>query len=145
MKCCRDCKQEKELVEFHKKTSSPDGKQSICKKCLSVRNARWHAANSQRRKECRAAYDKKNWAKVQAHKRKYNYGISEEEFNKMLIAQQNLCAICGGYMKKACVDHDHKTEKIRELLCMTCNWGLGQFKDSPELLKKAAIYLEKHR
>jgi hypothetical protein len=41
------------------------------------------------------------------------------------------------------IDHDHTTGEVRGLLCPTCNAGLGHFKDSPELLLKAALYLQK--
>jgi hypothetical protein len=44
--------------------------------------------------------------------------------------------------KRLCVDHDHKTNKVRALLCDGCNKGLGAFSDSPALLRKAADYLE---
>jgi hypothetical protein len=45
--------------------------------------------------------------------------------------------------EKACIDHDHETGKPRGILCRMCNLGLGHFKDSPELLRKAAEYLER--
>jgi len=42
------------------------------------------------------------------------------------------------------VDHDHKTGKIRGLLCKRCNVGMGYFKDDPSILKKAVRYLEEN-
>lgn len=67
----------------------------------------------------------------------------------MLSIQNFSCAICGGndferIGRVLSVDHDHKTGKVRGLLCLTCNSGLGIFKDDPVLLKKASSYLEEH-
>jgi hypothetical protein len=59
-----------------------------------------------------------------------------------LVEQQDgLCAVC---RKEAAVqvDHEHKTRKVRGILCDGCNGGLGAFNDEPELLERAAQYLE---
>jgi hypothetical protein len=72
------------------------------------------------------------------------YGITPEQFDSMLLAQDGRCFICRNNFKDARdthVDHCHKSGKVRSLLCSNCNTGLGQFKDSPEILKKAADYL----
>lgn len=59
------------------------------------------------------------------------------------------CEICGrvpGAGEKAnAYDHDHSTGAFRGWLCSNCNTGLGRFKDSPELLEKAADYLRRQR
>jgi len=57
-----------------------------------------------------------------------------------LIETTHNCTICGD-VSDLVVDHDHKTNKIRGMLCNRCNQGLGQFKDDPELLEYARIYL----
>ncbi len=57
--------------------------------------------------------------------------------------QKGHCAICGLKMKPPNQDHNHKTGKLRSLLCGTCNRGLGLFKDSARLLNKAADYLRR--
>jgi hypothetical protein len=70
----------------------------------------------------------------------------------MRQAQNDLCAICGrpetvvrcGKTQNLAVDHDHTTNQVRDLLCNNCNNMLGYFNDDPELLEKAANYLEKH-
>lgn len=70
------------------------------------------------------------------------YGIHKCEA-KLLVADP-ICAICGRSGGKHEVDHDHKTGKVRGILCSRCNNGLGQFLDNITLLKKAITYLEKH-
>ena len=76
---------------------------------------------------------------------KHRFGISEEEYIKMSDAQGNRCAICGVHQleleKRMAVDHSHKTGKIRGLLCMHCNLGIGHLQDSVDLLEKAQKYL----
>lgn len=79
------------------------------------------------------------------------YGISLSRYDEMLAAQNGLCAICGkaetshssrGGVKMLSVDHCHKKGHVRKLLCSSCNWGLGNFRDDPALLRAAADYLE---
>jgi DNA-directed RNA polymerase subunit RPC12/RpoP len=75
--------------------------------------------------------------------------LTEQDFLKMLAEQNYRCAICGaeGTSEKwgrLHVDHDHDTGKVRALLCVNCNHGLGKLKDDPKLLDMAAAYLRKH-
>ena len=77
---------------------------------------------------------------------KKRHGITLEQFNQMLVAQDGKCAICHmGFKdnKDTCVDHNHKTGQIRQLLCFNCNVGIGKFDDSVRLLQNAVDYLEK--
>jgi hypothetical protein len=62
----------------------------------------------------------------------------------MLVDQASKCLICdvSAGLRKFDVDHDHLTGRIRGLLCRNCNIGLGQFRDDPALLLKAAEYLK---
>jgi hypothetical protein len=84
---------------------------------------------------------------------KHLYGLDYEDFNKMIVEQNNCCAICdqperamiNGKVKPLSVDHNHTTGKVRELLCSHCNHTLGHMCESPELLEKAAAYLRKHQ
>lgn len=73
------------------------------------------------------------------------FGITETDYEALEEKQGGLCLIC----KESCsrgfrlsIDHDHKTGRIRGLLCNACNIGLGSFRDNPDLLRRAAEYLE---
>lgn len=85
------------------------------------------------------------------YQRNKSFGITDEDFEKMLSHQNNKCAICqidhDTYRavtqnnRRFAVDHCHSTEKIRGLLCDKCNRGIGYFKDSDHLLLRAINYL----
>ena len=78
------------------------------------------------------------------------YGITLAQRDAMVEDQKGLCAICGDFMgtmkgqNKYNIDHDHRTGRVRAILCGACNRGLGQFKDSLARLELAASYLSKH-
>jgi hypothetical protein len=82
-------------------------------------------------------------------KLKSKYGLSLEEYDNKLVKQNHKCAICGldetENKKKLAVDHDHLTGKVRDLLCINCNTGLGMFKENIDNLATAIKYLNKHR
>lgn len=71
------------------------------------------------------------------------FGIGIAEYEQMLHEQNGKCAICGQEDEhfNLAVDHCHSKGQVRGLLCSQCNRGLGLFKDSPDLLAKAAEYL----
>lgn len=80
------------------------------------------------------------------------YGLEGDAEKQMFDRQHGLCATCRlklgrphhktGKPTKICIDHDHKTNRVRGLLCDPCNKGLGAFNDDPETLRRAAAYLE---
>lgn len=84
---------------------------------------------------------------------KKQYGITLEDYNRILEKQNHVCAICGnperaikkstGKLIDLAVDHCHSTGKVRGLLCTGCNTGLGNFKDDTIILNKALLYLQK--
>jgi hypothetical protein len=74
------------------------------------------------------------------------FNITRQEYNKTWMQQNGVCAIC----KISCdgilhLDHSHKSGKFRGLLCSNCNKGLGFFKDNPETLVSAILYLNTHK
>lgn len=96
----------------------------------------WHRKHADR-------YRTKTWI----YRLKARYGLSLDQYNQLLLSQQGGCAICGQQstlQRRLDVDHNHKTGKVRGLLCNTCNQAMGVAKDSPDLLRKMAAYLDKH-
>ncbi len=75
-----------------------------------------------------------------ASKIKYRYGLSLEEYQRMYEYQSGVCGICAKDVKLN-IDHCHSTGKVRGLLCMDCNHGIGNFRDDPKLLLSAIAYL----
>lgn len=83
---------------------------------------------------------------VRKSKLKLRYGITITEYQALLVAQQGCCAICGqdNFDYPLAVDHNHDTGVVRALLCKNCNLAIGLFKESPELIRNAANYIESH-
>lgn len=78
---------------------------------------------------------------------KANYGLTLDEVEEIIYRQGNCCAICREpiymeYARSFHVDHDHKTRRVRGILCGPCNRGLGCFKDSISSLERAITYLK---
>lgn len=103
--------------------------------------------NPQRNRERTAAWRKLNPEEARNHQLWHKFGLTRNQYDDLLKLQLGVCAICS----KSCisgralaVDHCHTTKKIRGLLCMHCNQGLGMFRDSVELLDKAKEYLKKY-
>jgi hypothetical protein len=82
---------------------------------------------------------------------KCSYGLTPDQVRAMFDRQGGMCAICYAWLgdkkdeRKAHIDHDHATGKVRELLCGSCNRGLGGFYEEPEVMRRAADYIERHR
>lgn len=128
------------------------------KSCRNGHNKRYTTTNHcveccKRAKSDHRKRDPQHTKKLKTkHHLNHNYGISEQDYQNILINQNFVCAICeqpenilhhkNGKPRKLAVDHNHKTNKIRGLLCINCNQGLGKFQDSPDLLRKAADYCE---
>ncbi|MCK9571543.1 endonuclease VII domain-containing protein [Candidatus Pacearchaeota archaeon] len=116
-----------------------------------------YAGNESLRIKCRsqsAAWQEGNPEKRFAQRLR-KYGISPQEYGDILKLQGGGCAICGAEQSKdKCkrsksktgtrrlhVDHDHKTGRVRGILCASCNIAIGKFGDDPELLYRASLYL----
>ena len=116
-----------------------------------IRGAKWRAANREKIRLQSQEYNRRPERReyhrqyLQKHNLEYRYGITQEQYAALVKAQGGACSICGKVPQKLHVDHNHKTGKVRELLCHSCNTAIGHLKESPELLMKAIAYLEKHR
>lgn len=148
MKTCKLCLVEKPLDDYHVLNKSPDGRQPRCKSCACEIARKWQKDNRDHCNKKSREWARKNADKHHATNLKRNYGITGEQYNQMLAEQYYACALCGKSetetrRKRLSVDHDHTTGKVRGLLCSPCNKGIGHFKDSPTLLRKAALYLDK--
>lgn len=118
-KNCSKCLVSKPLDAFHKnikrrRIGRPTYYDGICKQCKST-----------------------SWKSKYVYKNYKKYGLTEVEYKQF----NRKCYICGA-LDRLCVDHDHTNNNIRGLLCASCNLGLGNFKDSINLLLKASDYLK---
>ena len=70
------------------------------------------------------------------------YGLTPEQVRVMLEKQNHMCAICNNPFGLQNIDHCHKTGKVRGVLCVNCNRGLGAFGDNIQNMEKALEYLK---
>lgn len=128
MKKCSNCKCYKDEESFYRRKDRNGGLTSWCIQCLIEYNNKWKERN-------------------QINRRKRDFGLEDEDYQKMLVEQNNSCAICGVKQEELtyslCVDHDHETGIIRGLLCHNCNVCIGKAKDNIKTLKNAIKYLTK--
>ena len=130
---CSDCKQLLQIENFNINRSTKRGRDRRCKLCTSIAVKAWRRANPER---------------AASHHRKRLYGISTEQFEAMYNNQAGLCGACTTqipkYGRSVAIDHNHKTGKVRGLLCHNCNDALGKLKDSPALVKNLLDYIIKY-
>lgn len=143
MKTCLKCGEEKPLDNFSRDKSAKDGLQHYCQPCGRAENKLWREKNPEKRRTDHRRWGQKNPEKILNTRLQCLYGISLSSFIQMAIAQNAQCAICGT-QGKLCVDHDHKTGKVRKLICGSCNSFIGLAKESPTVLQRAISYLQDH-
>jgi uncharacterized CHY-type Zn-finger protein len=111
---CGICKKELPMADFYKRSY-------WCKEC--------EKENNQKHPRLKSRYKR--------------FGITLEGYAIRLENQRGRCAICGRVSeRRLSVDHDHKTGKVRGLLCTRCNTGIGCFCDDQKLLNRAIEYLQ---
>ena len=147
---CRECKN-----AYNRKwaKSNPD-KTRESRKTWSVSNTHktkeyykeYYRVNSAKKKASNKEWARANPNKTRGYHLRRQYGITSDAVENIRIDQSNCCKICRETFsvkpKSMHIDHDHKTGKIRGLLCSSCNRGLGFFRDSADRLRTAAEYLD---
>ena len=80
---------------------------------------------------------------IELRTRLKKFDLSIEEYNTLIVKQNNRCKLCGKPPKNRAlaIDHCHITGRIRGLLCVSCNTSLGQLGDSVEAIEKVLVYL----
>jgi hypothetical protein len=126
MKYCSSCGEMKALDKFGRNSSKKSGLADYCRPCHN---------------EIMAKIKQKIHGSVRSYHLKRRYGLTAEDVAERQLLQRCRCLIC---LKETelHVDHDHASGRFRGLLCFSCNNGLGQFKDDPDTLRKAADYLD---
>lgn len=133
MKQCSKCGLTKAKTEFYKEKRSKQGVQSMCKECFKT----WQQSDNGKKAARKAHLAQK-------------YDITLQKYDEMLEEQNSCCIICGtdvencdkGSGNRLVVDHCHKTNKVRGLLCNSCNLLLGYAKDNVTILQSAISYLK---
>lgn len=160
MKHCSGCKKDKAIVEFGKDRSNNDGLTHRCKTCRNPQSKAWRDRNPEKVKETNIKYKeyRENYYSKEERKRKYkdanlkySFGITLEQYEKMLLEQNGVCKICknpetsGNNQKtgvsRLAVDHCHETGKIRSLLCGKCNRSLGLLEENISVLERMIGYI----
>lgn len=164
IKQCSKCGEWKPLEAFYRMVGMRDGHRNECKACnLSAKAARyranpeptiarvkkWQQENRERHLETQRRIKAKPENKRRARNRYLvkTYGITVEEYDALLHAQDGVCAICRRPPRDDIslhLDHDHTTGERRGLLCFKCNNALGDFDDDAERLLRAYVYLTPH-
>lgn len=136
-KACTRCKKDRPLDAFGlRKRKSGTNVHSWCKSCCTAAARESHAKNPE--------LNERRWHDSHLRRR---YGITLKQYEQLLVDQNGGCKLCGskvgrqGTQMRLCVDHDHKTGRVRGLLCGGCNGALGQFGDDEAGLLRALSYL----
>ena len=137
---CPHCRRKKGTAQWSKCKTIP-----YCKKCWREASARYRETH----REVTRATNRKCW-----DKNKDDYNLNRKPggrsiYETLFSEQKGLCAICHNpetsqRYKTLTVDHCHKTNGVRGLLCSNCNRALGMFRESPEILKSTIKYLKRY-
>lgn len=141
MKTCKQCNTEKPITEYYK--NGPNRYKNVCKECGRIKALnRYHSLTDDQKDKRRKLNYNSDWHKE--YKLMKNYGITRKQFDEMHQNQNGKCYICEKIIegRDIKVDHNHKTGKVRKLLCHHCNTSLGLLNENPELFYKCINYLK---
>lgn len=148
IKRCPKCQIEKPFAEYPKNRRGAHGINTYCLICSAegVRARRATPEGQQAHRDASKRWRESNNERHKDNNARWHYGVGHGTYDTMLAAQDGKCAICetitpGVRLVRFHIDHCHKTEKVRGLLCEHCNRGIGHFKDDPALLRRAIKYL----
>jgi hypothetical protein len=107
-----------------------------------------HKADYRKRNRSKLAEKQRQWREQNPELarwavRQCKYGITFDQYQEMIEKQNGCCAVCDKKTDKLEIDHDHKTGRLRGLLCHWCNKALGFLRDDLAVAQKALSYLEK--
>lgn len=127
-KRCTQCRKLKPIkTGFHFSARASDRRASWCKRCTNTVARVRHRRNN-------TPEQKRRWLL------KSRYNLTPAEFDTMLKKQRGRCAICRDVPKRKCIDHHHKTKKVRGILCHRCNVGIALL-DNAKLFGRILKYL----
>lgn len=149
MKKCSTCGIEFELIYFNKNKSNKDGYEYRCKDCTRKRVNEWCNNNKEKRKKYKKDYRQKHKERLKnmdiGYRLKKEYNLTLNQKNQMIKDQNGLCYCCkkelGTNPNNNHVDHDHKTGRIRKILCSRCNITIGGLKEDPILTQQILDYI----
>lgn len=145
-------KYEGEFAEYHREHARQWRQKNSEKVNDKIREDR--LVNPEKYREWEREQRNKNIEKSRYKDVLKKHKITADDYNKLVIEQNDLCKICSkketkksrtdGNICRLALDHCHKTGKIRGLLCHHCNAAIGHLKDDINLLQKAIEYLKRH-
>lgn len=140
IKTCTNCRKQKTLDNFYKKSGNKDGLQGNCIQC----HKEYYQKNKKSIKKSLYKWRNKNPEKVIQQQLRTRYKINKEESVLAYdVVTNGTCMICGKKPKKRRLhlDHCHTTGKIRGALCSNCNSAIGKLQESPTLFQNALNYI----
>ena len=155
------------LEYFHKRHDSLDGFRCDCKVCRKTKNHKTYNNENKRCSKCHIIkpntsefFNKsKNISKeknrsmckechnfyMREHHLMKKYNLNNEDYLNKYKKQNGKCSICQLNFDKLVIDHNHNTNKVRDLLCDNCNTGIGLLKEDVYIIENAINYLKKFK